>query len=107
MGCRLEVDVDNNYTVRGNQCKRGVEYAKQELLNPTRIVTSTIKIKNGIYNRIPVKTDKPISKYLMHDVMDIINRIEVEAPIALGTIVSSNILDTDVNIVVSRSMQKK
>lgn len=104
MGCHLDVDVDNDYAVTGNQCKRGIAYAKKELTNPTRTITSTIRIAGGIYNRLPVKTDKEISKKQVFKVMELLDNIIVVSPVKVGTVILSNILDTDVNIVASRSM---
>jgi CxxC motif-containing protein len=104
MGCHLDVDIDNDYAVTGNECKRGIAYAKKELTNPTRTITSTIKIRGGIYNRLPVKTDKEISKKQVFEAMKLLDDVIVESPIKVGTIILSNILDTDVNIVASRSM---
>lgn len=104
MGCHLEVDIENDYKVTGNQCKRGIDYGKKELTNPTRTITSTVKIVGGIYNRLPVKTDKEISKKLIIHVMELLNDITVESPIKVGTVLLENILGTDVNIVASRSM---
>jgi CxxC motif-containing protein len=104
MGCHLEVDVENDYKVTGNQCKRGIDYAKKELTNPTRTITSTVRITGGIYNRLPVKTDKEIDKILIFDVMELLNEIIVTSPIKMGDIILKNVLGTDVNIVASRSM---
>lgn len=104
MGCHLEVDIDNDYAVTGNQCKRGIDYGKKELTNPTRTITSTVRITGGIYNRLPVKTDKEISKKLIIKVMELLDGIVVESPVKVGTILLEDILDTDVNIVASRSM---
>ncbi len=107
VGCHLEVDVDKDYKVTGNQCKRGEVYGKKELVNPTRTITSTIKIKNGFYDRIPVKTDTEIPKNMIFKIMKELNTIEVSAPIKVGTIVYENILDTGSNIVTTRSMLKQ
>ena len=104
IGCHLEIDVSNNYSVTGNQCKRGEAYGKKELTNPTRIITSTVIIKGGIYNRIPVKTDGEIPKEKIFDVMDQLDNITVSSPIKCGTIIIDNVCDTGVNIVTSRSM---
>lgn len=104
MGCHLDVDVENDYAVTGNQCKRGIAYAKKELTNPTRTITSTVKIAGGIYNRLPVKTDKEISKKQVFKVMELLDDIVVESPIKVGTIILQNVLGTEVNIVASRSM---
>jgi CxxC motif-containing protein len=104
MGCHLEVDIENDYQVTGNQCKRGIGYAKKELTNPTRTITSTVKIKNAIYNRLPVKTDKEVPKNLIMEIMKELDKVVVESPIKVGTILLKNVLGTDVNIVASRSM---
>ena len=104
MGCHLDVDVDNDYAVTGNQCKRGIPYAKKELTNPTRTITSTVRITGGIYNRLPVKTDKEISKTKVFEVMKLLDQVNIQSPIKVGTVILNNILDTEVNIVASRSM---
>ncbi|TDT67012.1 CxxC motif-containing protein [Hypnocyclicus thermotrophus] len=103
-GCHLKVDTDNDYKVTGNQCQRGVDYGVKELTNPTRIITSTIKIKGGIHKRVPVKTDKAIPKDMNFKCMEIINTLEVESPVKMGQIVAENILDTGANIVITRDM---
>ena len=56
-GCRLHVDDENGYTVTGNSCPRGAEYGKNEIQNPTRVLTSTVRLSGGAYRRCPVKTD--------------------------------------------------
>lgn len=108
VGCRLEVFEDNKsesgYIVKNANCPRGEVYAVKELTNPTRVVTSTVKIKNGLLNRLPVKTDGTISKDKISQCMDIINSIEVEAPIKVGHIIVEDVLGEGVNIIATRSM---
>lgn len=103
-GCHLKIDKDLNVT--GNGCKRGIEYGKNELTNPTRMITSTVLIENGEIERLPVRTDKPISKSKVFDVMNELNNIKVSAPINVGDVIISNILDTDVNIISTRKVNK-
>ena len=43
-GCHLKVDEQNGYAVSGNSCPVGAEYGKNELTNPTRVLTSTVRI---------------------------------------------------------------
>ena len=104
MGCHLEVDIDNDYTVTGNQCKRGGIYGKKELTNPTRIVTSTVKISGGLYPRIPVKTSGEVPKNLIFGVMNEMLAIQLKSPVNVGDVIIENVLNTGVNIVASRSM---
>ena len=48
LGCALKVTIDgDNVTVTGNTCKRGADYGANEVTHPTRIVTSTVCVKNG------------------------------------------------------------
>lgn len=103
-GCRMKVDTDKNYKVTGNQCPRGIDYGIKELTNPTRIITSTIKIKGGIHNRVPVKTSDAIPKGMNFECMKIINSLEVESPVVMGQVVAKDILGTGVDIVVTRNM---
>lgn len=50
-GCELEVEkVNGEITVRKNRCKRGVDFAKAELLNPKRTISSTVKT---VFSRCP------------------------------------------------------
>ena len=46
MGCPMTVELDNGevVSVKGNTCKRGDIYARKEVTNPTRIVTSTVRV---------------------------------------------------------------
>jgi len=104
IGCHIEVDVENDYAVTGNQCKRGAIYGKKELTNPTRIVTSTIIIDGGLYNRLPVKTNGEIPKKIIFDVMKELDSIRVTSPVKMGDIIIKNVCNTGINIVASRSM---
>ena len=103
-GCHLQVDENNGYAVTGNGCPRGAEYGKAELTNPTRVVTSTVRCTGGAYPRCPVKTDKPIPKALMFQVMEELNKVDVAAPAPLGTVVIANVCGTDANVVTCRAL---
>ncbi|NLJ71248.1 MAG: DUF1667 domain-containing protein [Clostridiaceae bacterium] len=103
-GCHLKVDPENDYEVTGNSCPRGIPYGKAELKNPTRVVTSTVKIKGADLTRCPVKTDQAVPKAKMQEVMELINTITLEAPVRVGDVITKRILDTDANLVVCRDI---
>lgn len=106
MGCNLEVLKDENVTlVKGNQCKRGYEYALKEISNPTRVLTSTVILKNSYLKRLPVKSKGEIPKNLICDCVKLLSKIEVEAPVKMGDIIVKNILDTGIDIIASRSVE--
>ncbi len=103
-GCHLTVDEDNGYAVTGNSCPRGAEYGKNELQHPARVITSTVRIIGAAGPRLPVKTDRPLPKEKMFQCMELLNGITARAPVHVGQVLAANILDTDVNIVASKSM---
>ena len=102
-GCRLKVDDDMNVT--GNSCPRGEKYAINELTNPTRTITSSIRVSNRPYTLVSVKTDKPIPKGKMFEVMQEIDKLTVEAPTQIGQVVKENILGLDSNIVITKNIE--
>lgn len=101
-GCRLKVD--DNMEVTGNACPRGKMYAINELTNPTRTITSSIRVSNRPYTLVSVKTDKPVPKDKMFDVMKEIDKLVVKAPTRIGQVVLANVLGTDSNIVITKDI---
>ncbi|KGG80942.1 molybdopterin oxidoreductase [Caloranaerobacter azorensis H53214] len=108
IGCHLEIEKDEKsslgFKVTGNQCKRGQEYAIEEITNPKRILTSTVKIKNAHLSRLPVRTNKPVPKDKIFECMKEINKVEVTAPIRVGDVIIKNILGTGADVLASRDM---
>ena len=109
MGCYLNVDyvgtkIDN---VSGNRCKVGLEYAEKEVSNPQRTLTTTVKVKNGLFPLVSVRTNKPIPKSRILDAMNLLAKVEVEAPIKIGEPIIQNVLDTGVNIIATKNISKK
>lgn len=104
-GCMLTVDTET-LEVKGNSCPRGEAYGKAEVTNPVRTVTSTVKIVGGEFPRVSVRTDKPIPKAKMFEVMKEINKAEVKAPVNIGDIVISHVLGTDANVIITKKMER-
>lgn len=109
-GCRLTIKKDETslkgYSVEGNTCKRGAEYGIKEVTNPTRVITSTVKLKSDHLNRLPVVTKGGIPKSKMMESMKVINNIEVKVPVKEGEIIIENILDTGIDLVSSRTVEQ-
>lgn len=105
LGCRISVlKKKSDYTVDGNKCPRGKEYGIKELTNPTRVLTTTVRIKNGLLNRLPVKTKEAIPKDKVFECMRVIDTMEIKTPVSVGDVIVKNILSTGVDVVASRSM---
>ena len=100
IGCEIEVTLEEGKVVAltGNGCPRGKLYAEAEVVCPKRVVTSTVRAEDG--EMIPVKTDKPVRKDAIFEVMQKINATVAKKPIALGDVLVENICD-DANLVVA------
>ena len=103
-GCHLKVDENNDYAVTGNGCPRGAEYGKAELTNPTRVVTSTVRIVGASLPRCPVKTNGVIPKGMIFDIMKALDEVSLTAPVTVGDVVIENVCGTGVNVVAARTM---
>ncbi len=105
LGCPIEVEVENGeiLSVTGNTCKRGDKYARDELTNPVRSLTTTVSLVGGKLPVVPVKSSKPVPKDKMFDCMKLINKTAIKAPVKIGDVVISDILGTGVDIVVTNN----
>ncbi len=106
MGCQLTVELENGEvtSVTGNQCPNGDKYARKEVVNPTRIVTSTVILEGGDKPRVSVKTKTDIPKGKIFDVMKEIDAVTAKAPIAIGDVVIENVADTGVPVIATRAV---
>lgn len=88
MGCPLTVKMENGevVSVTGNTCKRGDIYARKEVTNPTRIVTSTVRITGGSEAMVSVKTKEDIPKGKIFDCVKALKNVEVAAPVHIGDV---------------------
>lgn len=103
-GCRLQVDEEKGYAVSGNNCPRGEQYGKNELLAPARVVTSTVRITGARLPRCPVKTAGTVPKGKMFEVMAALEHVVLTAPVCRGQIVLSNVCGTGVDVVATRGL---
>ncbi len=107
-GCRIKIDYNQEISnITGYECQKGKEYAQKEFENPTRILPTTVRVTKGELPLVSVKTEKGIPKNLLLSTMREIAKIEVEAPIRIGQIIKSNIMNTDVNLVATRNIRRR
>lgn len=101
MGCSITVDVVDGVvkSVTGNTCYRGKMYAENEVICPLRVVTSTVRAIDG--NMVSVKTDKPVRKSEIFEVMQKINAIRLDKSVRIGDVILENI-DGDASLVATQ-----
>ena len=93
IGCEIEVSLEGGTVscVKGNGCPRGRAYAEAEVVCPKRVVTSTVRAENGAL--VPVKTDRPVLKDKMPEVMQKIASATCPAGVKIGYVVIEDVCD--------------
>lgn len=99
-GCRMQARFEDGILVAdGNGCKKGREFAKNELINPMRSLTTTVRTAFYLHPALPVRTDGEIPKAKIPEAMVKLAEIVVAHSVKCGDIVLSNILGTGCDII--------
>ncbi len=106
IGCNLTVEYsgDSILHMEGNTCRKGVEYARKELFDPERTLTSSILVLDGKMPLASVRTTVPIPKPLIGKIMDEIRKIGLDAPVYFGQVIVENVEGTGADIVATREV---
>lgn len=108
LGCPLTAELEDGEvrSVTGNTCKNGEKYARRELTNPTRIVTTTVRVSGGELAMVSVKTASDIPKGKIFDCIRALKDVEVPAPISIGQVILPDAAGTGVGVVATRHVRK-
>lgn len=106
LGCPLTVEMKGTevVSVTGNTCPNGDRYARKEVTDPRRTVTSTVRVLGGILPVVSVKTAQDIPKNKIFDCMQELATIRVKAPVQEGDVIVSNIADTGVPVIATKEI---
>ena len=94
-------------SVTGNKCPRGMEYAKQEIINPMRNIASSVTLVGGMMPLVSVRLTGPIPKAKIMDVMEVIRSVSVQAPVKIGDVIVENVLGLGVDVIATRNVGSK
>lgn len=108
LGCEMEADTVGVEVleVRGHTCPRGEDYARKEVVNPTRILTGSIRVAGGDAPLVSVKTRDAVPKGRMAECMAALKDVKVRAPVRIGDVVVENVAETGVDMVATRNVTK-
>ncbi len=109
LGCPITVTMEAGavLAVEGNTCKRGDDYARKEVTNPTRIVTSTVSVEGGCDITVSVKTRSDIPKNKIFECVKSLKGVTVQAPIHIGDVILKDTAGTGVDIVATSNVEAK
>jgi CxxC motif-containing protein len=109
VGCEIDVVHDGSeiISMEGNKCEKSEEFVRQELIEPMRILTTTVRFQGSRWPVIPVRTDKAVPKRLFPRIMKELRRIKLRAPVDMLDVVVKDVLHTGANIIATRTMLRE
>ena len=108
MGCKIQLNQKGQQVdiLSGNKCKQGIDYAVSEALDPRRMVTSSILVRGGEWPLVSVKTSEAVPKEKIFSILKEIQKMSVDAPIQQGTVLMKNVLQTGIDIIATKTIEK-
>ncbi len=106
VSCELLIELSDGKVIKieGHKCDKGQEYAKSEIENPQRIITSTVLAEKLSLKMVPIRSDKPIPKDKVLPAIEAIKEIRIKEPVALGQVIRENFLNLGVNLIATRDV---
>ncbi|MFA5112796.1 MAG: DUF1667 domain-containing protein [Candidatus Margulisiibacteriota bacterium] len=104
VGCQLEINEEGGRVISltGNKCEKGPVYAKQEIENPMRVLTTTVLAEGIEPKLVPVRTNKPLPKARLLEAMALISRARLTHPVKVDDVVIKDLLSLGVDLVATR-----
>ncbi|MBC7229742.1 MAG: DUF1667 domain-containing protein [Actinobacteria bacterium] len=102
LGCRVTAVIDRGGMVtalKGAECKQGQKYVLEELRNPVRTLTATVRTEDEACPLLPVRTSRPVLKVLMKPIMRETAKVKVVAPVKAGDVILKNVLKSKADLV--------
>jgi CxxC motif-containing protein len=106
-GCRLQIEKTEQFTVSGNQCKRGVDFALAEMTNPTRVLTTTVRTSFPGVPVLPVRTEGEIPRGKIRALTDFLGSLSIDLPLGIGDPVAEDPLGLGIKVIATSNILKE
>lgn len=85
-GCALTASTDakGKLEISGAHCSRGVSFGLSELTDPRRTLTTTVRLQNGAYPLVPVRSAEPVRKGDLRRLVASLRTVTLTAPVRCG-----------------------
>jgi len=90
-------------SIEGHFCKKGKEYAHDEVTNPTRMVTAVLSVE-GSREPLSVKTRQFIPKDKIFDCLEEIYSKKITVPVSIGDVIIKDVCGTGVDVVATKHL---
>ena len=107
--CHIQVEYEDMEikALHGVECQKGRDFIKNEIQHPLRVLTGSIKVLNGEFPLVSVKTLIPISKKYLRELGTLTHQLQIHAPVEIGQVVAENLLDEGIQLVATRNVKRK
>ena len=104
LGCTLHVRIVGSTvkSLKGNKCRKGLEYANDEMLHPKRMLTTSVLVKGGEWPLVSVRTSQPVSKDKLFPILEKIKHTTVKAPVHFRQVILENVMNSGADIIATR-----
>jgi CxxC motif-containing protein len=99
-GCEITHDLN------GGMCAKGPEYVKNEILNPKRTLTTSVRVTGGTLPLVSVKTTGGIPKDQMMEGMKLVSELFVTAPVEAGQLIRKDFMEEGIDLIATKSVKK-
>jgi CxxC motif-containing protein len=104
-GCRMQAEEGSqSISVTGNSCKRGEDFARAEIFNPVRTLTTTVRTVFPEAPVLPVRTEGEIPKASIPGVMEFLNTLTIRERLGIGKIAAANVLGLGRNVIITSNI---
>ncbi len=97
-GCRIGQDLS------GARCDKGRRYAREELVEKRRVLTTSVKVEGGDLPLVSVRTDRRIPKDCFKQAMEEICAMTLDAPVKRGQTVCEDLAGTGARVVATKDV---
>jgi CxxC motif-containing protein len=107
--CHVDVDYENQEVneMHGVECQKGREYIMHEVRHPLRVLTGSVKVLNGNFPLVSVKTSSPVPKKYLLELGQLTHQLEVEAPVEIGQVIANGLFGEGIELVATRQVKRK
>jgi CxxC motif-containing protein len=108
LGCKILVRSDGTTveTLKGNKCNKGVDYARNEVFDPRRLLTTSLLVKHGEWPLVSVKSSQPVPKEKIFSLLKELRKTTIGAPVKSGQILIKNAANIGVDILATKTVKK-
>ena len=107
LGCQIEVTLEDGAVtaVTGNSCPRGGKYARKEVTDPRRVVTTSVAVTGSREGArtVSVRTAGDVPKGSVMDVVRALRGVAIRCPVKIGDVILEDAAGTGVAVVATKN----